>query len=281
MVIADEPADVRFLQYGFNATCIGAFGQPDAARIATETTPIMVARRQDLRAQRRRMVRQQREQRVRGSAGDNFDPAKVLKLAERPDQVPPVGKPGVTDAAEPLSIHLRKRAISRFPSRAVSFLLREPDQASQMLLVAVLQQRIEQHRAKCRRQRQREARLQPVAEPAFHDLNERRIALRDGFKEPVFLQKLFMVRLAYKRKVRVQDQCEITGLLCSHSVVSTHRLHLWQFQFFILQPHANLPGIFSVTAEFQLGRAGIGLVDRDSHDCQFVMAIGQREPIAE
>ena len=66
--VEDEPADVRLLQKCFDAGDVGAFRQPDAARVAAETTAIMVARRQDLRADGRRMARQQRQQPVRGAA---------------------------------------------------------------------------------------------------------------------------------------------------------------------------------------------------------------------
>src|SRR5207248_2481545 len=41
--VRDEPADVRLLQNSFHAGGVGAFRQPDAARIATETTAIMIA----------------------------------------------------------------------------------------------------------------------------------------------------------------------------------------------------------------------------------------------
>ena len=89
--VDDEPADVRLLQNLFHAVDVGAFRQPDAARVAAETTAVMVARDQDLRADGRRMIRQQRQQRVRGGGGDDFQPARVLKFAERADEVAVAG----------------------------------------------------------------------------------------------------------------------------------------------------------------------------------------------
>src|SRR5207247_11478576 len=41
--VRDEPADVRLLHNIFHTGGVSAFGQPDAARIATETTAVMIA----------------------------------------------------------------------------------------------------------------------------------------------------------------------------------------------------------------------------------------------
>src|SRR5271165_6948958 len=56
--VEDEPADVRFLQKCFDAGGVGAFRQPDAARVAPETGAVMVSRRENLRTDGRRMVRE-------------------------------------------------------------------------------------------------------------------------------------------------------------------------------------------------------------------------------
>ena len=80
MRVENEPADVRFLQKFFYPVHIGAFGQPDAGRVAPKATAVVVAGGQNLRANGRRMIRQQRQQRVRGGGCDDFDPALVLKL---------------------------------------------------------------------------------------------------------------------------------------------------------------------------------------------------------
>ena len=103
--VRDEPADVRLLQNSFHAGGVGAFRQPDAARIATETTAIMIARGQDLRADGRRMIRQQRQQRVCRGAGDDFQSAEVLEFAECADEVAVAAEVSVTDAGETAIIH--------------------------------------------------------------------------------------------------------------------------------------------------------------------------------
>ena len=91
------------------------------------------------------------------------------------------------------------------------FLLRQFDQAIEMPHVAVLQQRVEQHRTERWRERERQARLHALAQPVVHDLDERDITLRHGLEKPVLLQKLFVVRMPDKRQVRVQDEGKVAG----------------------------------------------------------------------
>ena len=86
--IQDEPADVGLLQEHFDAGGVGAFRQPDAARIAPETTAVMIARGENLRAEGRRMVGQQRQQAVRGGGGDDLQQARVLKPLEGLTRLP-------------------------------------------------------------------------------------------------------------------------------------------------------------------------------------------------
>ena len=79
--VENEPADVRLLQKLLDAAGVGAFRQPDAARIAPETAAVMVARGEDLRADGRRMVGHQRQQSVRGGGGDDFQHGLRLETA--------------------------------------------------------------------------------------------------------------------------------------------------------------------------------------------------------
>ena len=80
-----------------------------------------------------------------------------------------------------------------------------------MSQIALLQERVEQHRAQRGAKRERESRLHAIAQPAFHDLDERQVALRDRLKEPVFLKKFFVFRVPDKWQVRVEDECEVAG----------------------------------------------------------------------
>ena len=54
--VHDEPADVRLLEHSFDALEVGAFRQPDAARVAAEAAPVVVARGEDLCADGGRVV---------------------------------------------------------------------------------------------------------------------------------------------------------------------------------------------------------------------------------
>src|SRR6185503_10777753 len=60
MGIEKEPANSRFLQERVDGRGIGAFGQPDATRVCPETGSIMVARGENLAAQRSGMLGEQR-----------------------------------------------------------------------------------------------------------------------------------------------------------------------------------------------------------------------------
>ena len=63
-------------------------------------------------------------------------------------------------------IHLRQRMQRLVPMRAMGFFFRQFDQPFEMAHVTILQQRIEQHRAQRRRERQRQARFHAVRQPA-------------------------------------------------------------------------------------------------------------------
>src|SRR5439155_4262977 len=126
--VRDKPTNVRLLQNEFHAGGVSAFGQPDAARIATKAGAVVVARRENLGADRRRMIGQQRQQRVRGGAGDDFQSAAFLEFAERADQIPAVGDVGLADVDESLVIHFRERTAGGFPLRAVGFFFGQLDE---------------------------------------------------------------------------------------------------------------------------------------------------------
>src|SRR5205814_7301765 len=119
VLVRDEPADVRLLHNIFHTGGVSAFGQPDAARVATETTAVMIARRQNLRADGRWMVGEQRDQRVRGGAGDDFEPAAVLKFSKRGDESAGVFEICLANRFESAEIHCRQSAIRRLALRTV------------------------------------------------------------------------------------------------------------------------------------------------------------------
>ncbi len=74
-----------------------------------------------------------------------------------------------------------------------------------MVRVAVLQKRVCQHLAKRRRDVHSKARRCSHFMQILEDEDERQIDFRNRFVEPVFLQKLWMLRVTHKWQVRVQD----------------------------------------------------------------------------
>ena len=169
----------------------------------------MVARDEDLRADGRGMLGEQRQHGVGRGAGDDFQLALFLKFAERADEIAAIGQPSVARVGEAMVIHPRQRLIGLVPVRAMDFFFREFDQALEVPLVTVLQERVEQHGAKRGRKREREARVHAVAQPAVHGLDQRDVGFGDGFEEPVFLEELLVFGMAHKGQMRVKHEGEV------------------------------------------------------------------------
>src|ERR1039458_8377196 len=96
----------------------------------------MGARGEDLRANGRRMVRQERQQSVRGGGGDDFEDAGVLKLFEGGDEVAVVMPPRLARRGKFVVIHPREVAEGAVPVRAMNFLFREINQAVEVPQIA-------------------------------------------------------------------------------------------------------------------------------------------------
>ena len=114
-------------------------------------------------------------------------------------------KPSCFCKLEPLEIHFRERPVGGLPLGAMNFLFGELDQAVQVPREPFLQQRVQQHGAQRRRESERQSRVHVVAQPAVHHLDQRDVGLDDGFKQPVFLQELFMFRMTDKREMGVEN----------------------------------------------------------------------------
>ena len=153
---------------------------------------------------------EQRQQPVRRAGGDDFDASLRPEMFERADEIALVITPRFARQGKFVVIHPRQFAERAVPVRAVDFLFGQFDQAVQMPLVTPAQQRVEQHGAERRRKRKRQAGVDAVALPALQHLDERDVGFGDGLKQPAFLQKFFVFRMAHKRQVRVQDDGEVT-----------------------------------------------------------------------
>ena len=74
------------------------------------------------------MSRQQRQQRMRGRAGDNFQAPGILEFRKRCDEIFLVRKIEITNVAKLFVIQLRQLVQRLVPMRAVQFLFREVDE---------------------------------------------------------------------------------------------------------------------------------------------------------
>src|SRR5204863_3698860 len=93
---------------------------------------------------------------------------------------------------------------------SMRFLSREFNQLVQTPAVSVLQERVQQHRTKRRREGQCDARVQPVFFPTLEQLQQRDIGLGNGLEQPAFFEKTFMFRMANEGQMCMQDKREIT-----------------------------------------------------------------------
>src|SRR5208282_4254600 len=99
------------------------FRQPDPLRRAAEAGSVVVASDEDLGAERRRMAGQERQYGVRRRAGDDFQSARVLELAQGADQVPAAGEVAAANAGVTVMIKPRQVLKFLFPMRAADLLL--------------------------------------------------------------------------------------------------------------------------------------------------------------
>jgi len=127
--IGHKPTEVRFLQCVQNARIERALGQPDTARIPAKTGAMKIACHHDLGAQGRRIVGQQRQQRVRGRAGRNFQQTVVLKSSKGCGQVLFVIKISLAQRDKALVVHSGQLAKSSIPMRAMHLAPRQFDQS--------------------------------------------------------------------------------------------------------------------------------------------------------
>jgi hypothetical protein len=170
----------------------------------------MITRDEDLGADRFRALLHQRQQTMRCGAGDDFELSMFLKLSESANDVASVGKVRFADLEKARQIEFGERPKVFIPMRSVRFFVREVDQFIEITDVTILEQRIEQHRAEGRRHRDRQTRFDPVLQPPIHHMDERDVSFGDGFKEPIFLEEAFVLRMPHIGQMRVQDDGKVS-----------------------------------------------------------------------
>jgi hypothetical protein len=80
--------------------------------------------------------------------------------------------------------------------------------------VTLPQELILQHRAECGRDRHGQLERHLVADQPLHHFEQRDVAFGDRLEEPVFLEKLVVLRMPNERQVRVKNEREVTGRHC-------------------------------------------------------------------
>ena len=191
---------------------VSAFRQPKTPRLDAEKIDMLIPPDQDLCAHGFARLLEQGKQPVRRGAADDFESAGFLQFTKGGDQIafPFLNK---KPTAFRKQIEIKSRQLPQLLVISISFLL-PPGQIEQkidMLHVTLAQKLVLQHRAKRRRNRHRELERDGVAHQPLHHLQQRNIGFGDGFKEPGFLEKTFVLGMTNKRKMRVEDERYVTG----------------------------------------------------------------------
>jgi hypothetical protein len=212
--IEDEPAEVGLLEGEFEAIGVGTFGEPDAAGFASEPELVMIFSGEDLGLDGRGMASEEGEERVCGSAGNDFELGVVLEFAEGGDEVMVAGGPGVVEVGEALEVIGGEVMEVRVPSGAVGFFFGEVDEFIEVYMVALLEERIEEHGAESGGESEGERGADLIAEPALEDVDEGEVGFGDGLEQPAFFEETFVFRVANEREVRVEHQGEVARHGC-------------------------------------------------------------------
>ena len=166
--VHEEEADPLLAHQLVHARHVAALAEPHPLRPPSEEALVEVGRRVNLRAERRPVAIEEREERVRRRARDDFEAPRVLQRAEAPHEVALVAPPAVADLVEPVAVHLRQLVEGVvLASRAVDLLLGELDELVELLAVPLLQQLVGHHRQERRAEAQREAEVDVVAPEAL------------------------------------------------------------------------------------------------------------------
>src|SRR6266403_2553966 len=78
--------------------------------------------------------------------------------------------------------------------------------------VAPAQKLVLQHRAQGWGERHREFKRNAVVHELLHHLQQRNVSFSDRFKEPVFLEKMLVLRMPNERQVRVKNEREVVHI---------------------------------------------------------------------
>ena len=207
MRIDHEPTDVHLLQNRVDLGHIPALGQPDSRGIHAEAFAVGIAADEDLGAHRLGDGFHQRQEAVRGSAGDDLEDAVFLELGKRSDDVAADFIAVETQCLAKGGLVVPGDVLERLVARGAVHLHRgELASALEVTLGAALQERIAEHRAQGRGQREGDFRGNLVRDHAAQDFQQRDVALSNGLEEPVLFKKLLVLGMAHPRQMGVEEE---------------------------------------------------------------------------
>ncbi len=181
----------------------------------------MIARDEHLRPDRLRILGHQRQVTVGRAAGDDFEFARVLELAEGVEQIAMVLV--VEDIAavfQPVQIEPGEFVVLLVALGAVDFLVGQFDPLVHAPHITLLQKLVAQHRGQRRRDRHGEPEIATVVDQPVHHVDQRNVGLRDRFVEPIFFEEFVVLGVPDEREMRVKNESEIT--LGRHGVINNY-----------------------------------------------------------
>src|SRR5450432_273046 len=209
--VDEEVPDRGLAQQLVDAGHVAALAEPHAARAVAEVVLIEIGRDVDLGADVRPVAIHEREERVRRRRRDDLDAPRGLQPLESAHEIAVVRAPGVAQATKPVVIHVREAVVVRLGLGALDLLFTELDELVEVLRVPDLEEVVGQHRDERRRQRDRAAVRDLVADEAVEDLHERQVRARDGLVEPLLFHDRRILGVTDEREMGVQDEREVAG----------------------------------------------------------------------
>ena len=92
-----------------------------------------------------------------------------------------------------------------------SFARSKIDQQLEVLDVTLAQQLILKHSAERRRNRQREFKPHGIVDESLHHPQQRDVRFGDRLKQPLFLEKMLVLRMTNEREMSVKNEGEMAG----------------------------------------------------------------------
>ena len=211
MRVDEEVANAAIAQDFIDARSVAALRQPDALRPFAEVAFELPAADLDLGLDGVPVHVHQRQEAVRGPAGDDLQLAGLEEAAKAVEHVVVVLlDEHVAGPLETVVVHVGQVMEFRLPAGAVDFLGGQGDQVVDVADVAVLQQRIAEHGRQRRRDRHGQPPVGPVAFQAVHHFQQRNVRFRDGLVEPVFFEEIVVFRMADKGQMSMKNQAQVS-----------------------------------------------------------------------